>query len=245
MFAPESGSQHQHSQLLCVKVTLRFSDLAIGASRWHSRGYLPHFESPCAIQHITFHLADSLSQDAIARLHSELLFLPDRQRDAERCERLEAWIDAGHGSCVLRDSMLAGMVQSALLNFDTGRYHLLAWAVMPNHVHALIEPSNEWPVAKIMATWKKFIARQINGHLTAQGQAPLHSFWHREYWDRFMRDERHFWQTIAYIHNNPVKAGLVSRAEDWRWSSAYTGNAEHQFSKSKPADLAIGDPRTR
>jgi len=47
--------------------------------------------------------------------------------------------------------------------------------------------------------------------------------WHREYWDRFIRDDRHFQETVEYIHLNPVKAGLVARAEDWAWSSAGLG----------------------
>ena len=44
--------------------------------------------------------------------------------------------------------------------------------------------------------------------------------WHREYWDRFIRNERHLQQAVEYIHQNPVKAGLVARPQDWRWSSA-------------------------
>jgi hypothetical protein len=44
--------------------------------------------------------------------------------------------------------------------------------------------------------------------------------WHPEYWDRFIRNERHFQQAVEYIRQNPVKAGLVRKAEDWRWSSA-------------------------
>jgi len=46
--------------------------------------------------------------------------------------------------------------------------------------------------------------------------------WHREYWDRFIRNERHFQQVVEYIHQNPVKAGLVERPEQWPWSSACT-----------------------
>ena len=198
----------------------------MGDPRWHSRGYVPHFDSPGALQHITYHLADSISQDAVERLHSEIVFLPDSQRDAERRKRLEAWIDSGHGSCALRDPIAAGIVQSSFLNFDTLRYRLLAWVVMPNHVHVLIEPIHGWTVGKIVATWKKFTARLINEHLTAHGQKPLHPFWHREYWDRFMRDERHFQQTVAYIHNNAVKAGLAASPEEWAWSSAFPRNAE-------------------
>ena len=40
------------------------------------------------------------------------------------------------------------------------------------------------------------------------------SFWQREYWDRFIRDERHYYTAIDYIHNNPVKASLVKNAVD-------------------------------
>ena len=44
--------------------------------------------------------------------------------------------------------------------------------------------------------------------------------WHREYWDRFARDETHLAHFIDYIHNNPVKANLVATPENWPWSSA-------------------------
>lgn len=96
-----------------------------GDPRWHSRGYLPHFDSPGAVQHITYHLADSVSQEALQRLHSEIVFLPESERDAERRKRLEAWIDSGHGSCVLRDPVAAEIVQTSFLNFDAERYRLL------------------------------------------------------------------------------------------------------------------------
>ena len=43
--------------------------------------------------------------------------------------------------------------------------------------------------------------------------------WQEEYWDRFIRDRNHFVNTIHYIHNNPLKAGLVESADQWPWSS--------------------------
>ncbi len=113
-----------------------------GAPRWHSRGYLPHFESSDVTQHVTFHLADSLPQTVLLRLESELKTLATEKRAAERRKRVDAWIDAGHGSCVLRKPAIAGMVQASLLTFDSQRYRLLAWVVMPNHVHVLFQPMN-------------------------------------------------------------------------------------------------------
>ena len=216
-----------------------------GAPRWHSRGYLPHFESSDVTQHVTFHLADSLPQTVLLRLEAELEFMPAGKRDIERRKRVDAWIDAGHGSCILRKPTIADMVQESLLTFDSQRYRLLAWVVMPNHIHVLFQPINGWTVAKIVAAWKKFTARKICDDRRDSGGctpgtpisrlegvgtpisrlAASSPVWHREYWDRYIRDKTHLTQVIEYIHLNPVKAGLVVTPDRWPWSSACTGNA--------------------
>ncbi len=196
-----------------------------GAPRWHSRGYLPHFQSYAVIQHVTFHLADSLPQTALQQLGAELKTLPPEKQDVERRKRVDTWIDAGHGSCVLRKPAIADMVQGSLLTYDSQRYRLLAWVVMPNHVHALFQPIIGWTVARIVASWKKFTAREICDDLRESREARSGPIWHREYWDRYIRDQTHLVQVIEYIHLNPVKAGLVVAPEHWRWSSAYPGNA--------------------
>ena len=207
-----------------------------GVPFWHSRGYLPHFESAEATQHVTFHLADSLPAEVVERIEEELRALPAEKRDVERRKRCEEWIDAGHGSCVLREPGVAGMVEGALLFFDAKRYRVLAWVVMPNHVHVLFHPMNGWTVAQIVASWKKFTATRICAFRRASAGAAQESggpgnanlrigakaapVWHREYWDRYIRNERHLRQAVNYIHQNPVKARLVARAEDWLWGSA-------------------------
>ena len=196
-----------------------------GVPGWHSRGYLPHFESSQATQHVTFHLSDSLPKTALQQLESELKPLPAEKQDVERRKRIDTWIDAGHGYCVLRNPAIAGMVQGSLLAFDSQRYRLLAWVVMPNHVHVLFQPINKWTVAKIVASWKKFTARKICEIRRESGEELGDPVWHREYWDRYIRDEGHLLQAIEYIHMNPVKAGLVATPESWHWSSAYPGNA--------------------
>ncbi|MGC1483879.1 MAG: transposase [Candidatus Acidiferrum sp.] len=219
------------------------------APRWHSRGYLPHFESADVTQHVTFHLADALPQTVLLRLASELKSLPTEKRDIEHRKRVDAWIDAGHGSCVLRKPAIANMVQESLLTFDSQRYHLLAWVVMPNHVHVLFQPMNGWTVAKIVASWKKFTARKICDHQRGLGETPSDPIWHREYWDRFIRDQTHLVQAIEYIHLNPVKAGLVPTPESWPWSSAFSGNANLPIgaanSTMKPAIQENGVPGSK
>jgi REP element-mobilizing transposase RayT len=192
-----------------------------------------------------FHLADSLPREVVERVEAEIGILPADQQEFERRKRWEDWIDAGHGSCVLREPAAAAMVQDSLLHFDSLRYRLLAWAVMPNHVHVLFQPLPGWTVAQIVASWKRFTARRIcdfcrAGNPGTPGTANLPigknptPVWHREYWDRFIRNERHFQQAVEYIHQNPVKAGLVGRPDQWPWSSAFAGEER--------ANQEIGDP---
>jgi putative transposase len=135
-------------------------------------------------------------------------------------------MDAGYGSCVLREPNIAHLVQTALLHGDDVRYRLLAWVVMPNHVHALIRTLDEWTVGRIVGSWKSYTGRRINesrkkARLEPGGPRRASLVWHREYWDRFARNEAHVLHFRDYIHENPVKAGLVRRAKDWRWSSAH------------------------
>jgi len=210
---------------------------------WHSRGYIPHCDHESLIQHVTVHLADSLPKAAVERIEHTLSVLPESQHAVERRRRLHDWMDAGHGSCVLRDDEVARMVQDSFLHFDGIRYRLHAWVVMPNHFHILFQPMAGWSMSKIVASWKKFTARQVNEifkreganrEIGAPGKSPL---WHREYWDRYIRNEKHYRQAADYIHGNPVAAGLVSRPEGWKWSSA-----ERLLPEKKPgsANLPIG-----
>jgi REP element-mobilizing transposase RayT len=172
---------------------------------WHSRGYLPHFDSPETVQFVTFRLADSLPQARIEALRSQpdAVLLLDRE------------LDVGLGECWLRDANVAALTQESLLHFDGRRYRLLAWCIMPNHVHVVVEPMEGHTLSAIVKSWKSFTSRQANARLGRTGP-----FWEADYFDRYMRNEDHLMRTIGYIENNPVKAGLAKEAADWPWSSA-------------------------
>ena len=170
---------------------------------WHSRGYLPHFDSAETVQFITFRLADSLPRavaEQLAKLSDNL---------AETDHRL----DHGLGACWLGNPDIAALVESALLHFDGERYRMLSWCIMPNHVHAVIEPAGS--LGTIVHAWKSYSAKRANKILGRTG-----AFWHEDYFDRFIRDEGHLQRTIDYVENNPVKAGLVEAPSSWNWSSA-------------------------
>lgn len=200
---------------------------------WYSRGYLPHFDAAGLVQHITFHLADSLPKEAIERMQTQFDGIPESERASARRKRIEALLDSGFGSCMLREAACAAIVEDSLLFGDGTRYRLLAWAVMPNHVHVLIEQIAGWPLAKVVQSWKRYTSRRIHqlgyglGSPSCTRQYEKNAdcksvlpLWQRDYWDRFIRDERHFLTAKRYIEANPVVAGLAISPEQWPWGSA-------------------------
>ncbi|HKV08717.1 MAG TPA: transposase [Thermoanaerobaculia bacterium] len=184
--------------------------------QWFSRGYLPHFDQPNLLQTITFRLADALPQTVLEEMERELRARPEAERRTERERRIATYLDAGHGACWLKDPRIADLVEGALLHFDDQRYRLLAWCVMPNHVHALTEMKDGFPLSEVLHSWKSYTANEANKILGRTGD-----LWQREYHDRYVRDENHYRNVVAYIENNPVKAGLVKTAKEWRYSSAW------------------------
>ena len=86
---------------------------------------------------------------------------------------------------------------------------------MPNHVHALIETREGFPLADVLHSWKSFTSHKANGLLQRNGE-----FWQREYLDRYVRNAEHYKKVVVYIEENPVKSGLVRLKTDWLWSSA-------------------------
>jgi putative transposase len=202
------------------------------AKGWYSRGYLPHCDSIGLLQSITFRLADSLPQEKLKQLEEELKIMERNAElglgaprgrsfniEVEKRKRIEGWLDAGMGCCALRHPQMAQVTQETLLISDGEKYLLLAWCIMPNHVHVLIEP--KVPVWKIVQSWKSYTGRWAMAHNADLGLGvPKKEFWMRDYWDRYIRDENHFHSTVAYIHDNPVKASLCKSSHDWCWSSA-------------------------
>jgi len=144
------------------------------------------------------------------------------RRAVELRQRIAKYEDAGHGECWLRDPRIAELVENALLHFDGQRYRLIAWCIMPNHVHVLMETWDRWPLAGILHSWKSYTAKEASKTLNRRG-----AFWFREYHDRFIRNERHYTAAVEYIEQNPVKAGLATSAADWRFSSASAAKQRH------------------
>jgi REP element-mobilizing transposase RayT len=187
----------------------------------HQRGYVPHRDYSGVLQAITFREAGSLPADVVALWKRELeegLKSPDEAAQIiakqELHRRIARYEDAGHGPCLLREADPARIVQEILLKGHGANYRLIAWCIMPNHVHVLIRQGVGHSLGEIVRAWKGGSARQINQ--VCQRSGPL---WARDYFDRAIYDDDHFWNAVRYIHQNPVKAGLVSNPADWLFGS--------------------------
>lgn len=132
----------------------------------------------------------------------------------------------------LSDDALAEIVQDAFLHFADERYQLFAFVVMPSHHHWLFLPDADW-VEKFVASQigkkkKRCTPRESISH-SIQSYTGNHcnqvlgvsgAFWQSETFDHYVRDEDELKQIVYYIEQNPVVAGLVSSADEYRWSSA-------------------------
>ncbi|MBS0383756.1 MAG: transposase [Proteobacteria bacterium] len=172
---------------------------------WRSRGYLPHCDASTLVQHVVFGLHDALPADVVPLRTAKERFLWSERE-----------LDAGHGERLLADSNNATLVEACLLHDDGNRYSLIAWCIMPTHVHVLAAQSERERLADIVQAWKSISAHRINRLQSRKGPV-----WRREYFDRFMRTDQQFNTTLAYVENNPVAARLAARPEDWRFSSAW------------------------
>jgi REP element-mobilizing transposase RayT len=196
----------------------------------HFRGKLPHLKKEGAVYFVTFRLHDSLPAHEVARLKHErqaiiekahatkspLTWHEENQLLAWYCDKVETLLDAGHGACWLSRPTVADLVAEALKFFSGQRYELRAWVVMPNHVHCVVWPMPGCTLSEILHSWKSFTSKKANKLLHRVGN----KFWQKESFDHCVRDDAEHARLVAYVQNNPVKAGFCKRPEDWKWSSA-------------------------
>ena len=182
--------------------------------------YLPHWTHSGGSYAVCFRLADSLPQFVVTKWQRErgalLTEAGDRVpspgvQDRLRVlisERVERFLDNGYGACWLRQPAIASLIAEALQHFDNQRYALHAWCVMPNHVHAVVQPLGAHTLAAILKSWKGFTGKDANRRLMRAGE-----FWQAEYYDHLIRDASDFAHSVRYVLENPSRAGV----RDWPW----------------------------
>ena len=199
-----------------VAIDYRFQPKGLRSNLgWYDRGYIPHFEGGELSQVFTFRLFDSLPQSVIQKWREQTESEDEEGKILFR-KNVEKYLDAGHGSCFLKDRRVAEMVENSLLFHHDKKYNLNAWVIMWNHIHFLATTFPNVELREIAHSLKSYTAHEGNKLLNRTGQ-----FWQHEPFDRYIRNRKHFVSVIEYIESNPVKAGLCKRPEDWRYSSAF------------------------
>jgi len=181
---------------------------------FHTRGDLPHWVQGSVWYFVTYRLADALPRAVVEKItvqrelwkktHDMKNLSAEELREYYRLftERYENLLNAGQGSCCLRDPHNAKIVSDAFRFFDGKRYNLDEFIVMPNHVHVLVRPLHGDRLADILHSWKSFTAKEINRRLGRTGQ-----LWQHESYDHIVRNEKAIYAIRNYIRANPLKRG--------------------------------------
>ncbi len=184
---------------------------------------LPHWRHEDATYAVSFRLADSLPQSALKTYQDEKSNWSEIRHQALEnndfataksasthlatafLEHMEAALETGHGECLLNHDDAAQIVENALKHFDGERYELFAYAVAPNHVHAIVKPRENHSLSEILHSWKSFTAHEINKALGRTGDV-----WQDESYDHIIRDVSDYINQRDYIlrHATQRKFGL-------------------------------------
>lgn len=192
---------------------------------------LPHFLHPGATYFVTSHLYGSFPteileklkrkrEEAIAEIHRRNP--PDFEKELYMVHRAyfleyDDWLDrCSQGPDFLKDPIVAKIVEDAFYEYNGKYYNLIAFTLMPNHFHALLDFSIQLPknqpldldhytdLSKALGLVKGRSARFANLHLQRTGQP----FWNIESYNRYIRNRYHYLAAVDYIKNNPVKAKI-------------------------------------
>jgi len=172
---------------------------------------------------VTVRCHDSLPEEIVARLseiHTALRAVASHSAGFIALQRqyfltMEKYLDAGHGHPWLASSAAAEIIADELCSLCNRDVDVPHYTIMPNHWHALLVPTSDCvpSLSRIMRTIKGRSARRINAALGRTG-----TLWQREWFDRWMRDDAEWSRCVAYIRQNPVKAGLVHTWPEHPWT---------------------------
>jgi putative transposase len=206
------------------------------------RRNLPHWIPEGAMFFITFRLADSLPLEIIKQLDE----LRERERQIIRAKfsgaqerdelykldkkyfgQFDSWLDR----CVessprwLAEEKVAQIVADELHALNGERYRLVAYCLMSNHAHMVMDTAEHgfkpkhigvtapYPLTDTLKRLKGRTARFCNQALGRRGK-----FWHHESYDHVIRDQGEYERIVWYVMNNPVKAGLAEKWQDWKFT---------------------------
>jgi putative transposase len=153
-------------------------------------GHLPHADVTGTYQFITFRTFDS-TDAFLQKLSAQGIENNKKQLTAD------LHLDESQQGAYLHTEVLS-YLNDFIINKNRELYQLVAFCIMPNHVHLLIKPL--LPLATMMNMFKGSSSKAINEIMNRKG-----TFWAKSYYDKAIRDQKHFDVVYNYIKNNPSK----------------------------------------
>jgi putative transposase len=221
-----------------------YRDIHVAITMENYTRNLPHWLPADSIFFVTFRLANSLPKNILDELFAErereeknlrLRFQGDqlvRERyimNKKHFGKYDDWLDQclAESPRWLAQGEVARMVMQEIQRLDGERYRMLAFCIMPNHVHLLVDmhhfnqttttnqagATRSYPLTDALRLLKGRTARYCNQLLGRTGQ-----FWHHESYDHVVRDENELERICAYILENPVKANLARDKYSWPYT---------------------------
>jgi putative transposase len=148
--------------------------------------------------------------------------LPKSRKESAHREwfaKYDDYLDqAPYGNIYLKNEQIAVMVAESIHFRDGKVYDLIAYCIMLNHVHLVCTPLEKlagiyFGLTEILHSLKRHTAREANKVLHRNG-----TFWQDESYDHVIRDDAELERIVKYVLYNPVKANLVKKQTDWKWS---------------------------
>jgi len=173
--------------------------------------HLPHIDSIGTYQFITFRTKESLDF-YLKKLHSS--------NEAEKIKqyKMDKYLDSSQNGTLLYGVILE-KIREYYLDYDKNVFEVEALSIMPNHIHVLLKQNDN--ISNVMRVLKGGAGHIVNKTLGRKG-----AVWSRDYYDKAIRDEKHFWIVYEYIKYNAMKAN----SDDAQ--SRFYGKAEAEGSSS-------------
>ena len=230
LLSKETSTQLPHWRIpgVTYAVTFRLID-SIPTSAWDD--YRSRKEAFCAkLDHVISQSGTYKSIATITTIQAEIAALEN--------QAIEPILNQSHGECFLNRPEIARLVMAAMKHFDGDHYILHAFSIMPNHVHALVQPHNGQQLAKILHAWKSFTAEKAIELLSRNG-----GFWHEEYDDHIVRDGEDFKNQVRYTLENPLKCNTSGKWTGSAYGSTWeeiVGARRSNASMERDAPVTLG-----
>ncbi|MGH2272716.1 transposase [Anaerohalosphaeraceae bacterium U12dextr] len=185
-----------------------------------TRSKLPHWSQHGKLHFVTFRLSDSIPQHRLEQIQRERLewkknhplpYTDEQWHEYQSLfsSRIDEWLNAGRGECLLARPEYADIVREALLYYEGQRYYLDYWVIMPNHVHVLLMPLAPYALKGLLHSWKSYTA---NRFMKLDGRK--RQIWQHESFDHIVRSPAQLNRFRKYIVDNHNQSGGKSILSD-------------------------------